>query len=45
MEKALKTTDHNLFSPDFITIFIDVLVAFLFFNAFWVIRANIGTTA
>ena len=42
--QALKATVHHLFSPAFITTFIGVFVAFLFFNAFWVIRANIGTT-
>jgi hypothetical protein len=43
--QALKTTVHHLFSPAFITTFIGVFIAFLFFNTFWIIRASIGTTA
>jgi len=43
--QALKDTVHYLFSAPFITTFIGVFIAFLFFNAFWIIRANIGATA
>jgi len=43
--QALKSAIHQLNSPAFITSFVGVLVSFLFFNAFWVIRAKIGPTA
>jgi len=43
--QAVKTAVHDLLSPGSITTFIGVFIAFLFFNAFWVIRANVGATA
>jgi hypothetical protein len=42
---ALNDAIHQLVSPAFITTFIGVFVAFLFFNAFWVIRAQVGPSA
>lgn len=42
---AFETTLHQLYSPAFIISFVGVLIAFIFFNAFWVVRATIGPKA
>ncbi len=43
--EALNSGLHQLYTPTFITGFVGVLVAFLFFNTFWVIRAKLGPAA
>ena len=42
---AINSAIHNLYSSAFITSLVSVFVAFLFFNAFWVIRTKVGPTA
>jgi len=43
--KAAEQTLHSLTTPAFIVSFVGVLIAFLLFNAFWVIRSSIGPAA
>jgi hypothetical protein len=42
---ALDSAIHQLSTPAFITSFVAVFLAFLLFNTFWVIRANVGPAA
>jgi hypothetical protein len=39
---ALDSTLVSLYSPAFITTYVGVFIAFLLFNAFWVVRASMG---
>jgi hypothetical protein len=43
--EAMYSSLHTLYTPAFIISFVGVLIAFLLFNAFWVIRASIGPAA
>lgn len=40
--KAVEATLHSFTTPAFIVSFVGIMIAFLMFNAFWVIRATIG---
>lgn len=43
--QALNSAFHELCETPFITSMVGVFIGFLFFNAFWVIRAKYGPTA
>lgn len=43
--EAMSAAFHELYTPAEITTLVSVFIAFLFFNTFWVIRANLGPAA
>ena len=45
ISEALNGSFRILYSPAFITTYVGVFIAFLFFNAFWVVRSSIGPEA
>lgn len=42
---SLEHSFHGLYAQPFLVSFVGVFISFLIFNAFWVIRANIGAAA